>query len=335
MRVVIKVLNVKDGDAVIVRLVKGSRELVFLIDGGRPANSEYVLNELDLMLKESKKDAPDFILCTHFDDDHIGGLFEVIKKYKDQKPPVWIHKTSEKINLESFEQSLSYLNEVEPIYPTEASEYLTENFEVEKSYYEEWIRNVRQEMDLLALIESFGNPCMEPLAENFFIEGWPELAIISPTKELYKELFPKKFVVAEMVENGELKDQRIEEAMILDPFDALDAVIKTSITPTNMNSAILMLTVNNKKFLFGADTGLKAFDLIPDDVLASLHWLKVPHHGSKNNINSRLIKLMNPKYAVISGYRHISPYVENCFSAIGSGLQSTRDNGDIIFDDEL
>jgi len=338
MEIIIKVLDVNDGDAVIVHLRKDAQQLVFLIDGGRGGNIQQVLEELNETLSIAGKKAPDFILCTHYDNDHIGSLGEVIIAYKEYKPLVWMHKTSEQVDIEKFKRSLMLAQE-SSIFPSEANTYLGGSMGADQQYYVEAIRTVEQEKKMIELMYGLDITCKEPLVENFEIEGWPELRILSPSAELYQSLFPKKFTTEQFLKlsaqqlKADSEDKASSASEEADPFTALDKVKKSSITPTNMNSAMLMLEVSGKKFLFAADAGIEAFSQIPDGVLKDLYWLKVPHHGSKNNITSNNIKLMKPVNAVISGSRLIAAEVVSCFIAVGSKVWTTKDCGTILFNE--
>lgn len=340
MKVVIKVLDVKDGDAAIVKLTKGKQELIFLIDAGKPAQEEMVFNELKAMLDESNKACPDFILCTHYDNDHIGGILGIIKRFQQHKPQVWMFKTSEQVNILDFKKKLRDYAEEDSIFPSESDAYLTGGAEQEERYYVEAIRTVEQEMDVISFLKTINADCLEPIAENFKIEGWPELKIVSPSTELYQKLFPKKFTAEDLIRSEVefLKNEQEDDTPLnveIDPFDLLDKTKRSSITAPNMGSAMLMITAGNNRLLFAADAGIQAFDSIPAQELEGLYWLKVPHHGSKNNITSDLIKLMNPKKTVISGDKLIAPLVKRCFEKLGAEVYTTKENGHIILDEEF
>lgn len=111
------------------------------------------------------------------------------------------------------------------------------------------------------------------------------------------------------------------------PYAVLDEPIRTSLTPTNLNSAIIQINATQGKFLFAADAWLDSFLNIPDyqNKLRDVHFLKVPHHGSANNLNAEIIQLTNPKIAFISGGSHVSPLVVNALHSNGTAVYSTSD----------
>lgn len=94
LQIKIQVVNVANGDAIIVYMHDEQRKLVILIDGGEKQYLARVLVELEAVLIEAQKEAPDLVICTHFDSDHIRGAAAIIKHYFDRQKEigeVWIH----------------------------------------------------------------------------------------------------------------------------------------------------------------------------------------------------------------------------------------------------
>jgi beta-lactamase superfamily II metal-dependent hydrolase len=69
-----------------------------------------------------------------------------------------------------------------------------------------------------------------------------------------------------------------------------------------------------KKYLFMGDAGRDAFNNIPlhlKNEIKGVFWLKVPHHGSKHNMDSAMINWIKPKTAYIST-EGIENYLNQC-----------------------
>ena len=99
MNIKIHILDVKDGDAIILELSKDDKNLVMVIDGGKTSYyTEKMKPKLKEILKANNKQAPDIIVCTHYDSDHIGGLIPLIEDYIADIREVWIHRTPDLIN---------------------------------------------------------------------------------------------------------------------------------------------------------------------------------------------------------------------------------------------
>ena len=72
-------LQVKYGDAFVIECNKDGYHGVIVVDGG-PTGCGYVLQN---QLKEIG--IPDLLLLTHYDDDHIGGLLQYINTCRDER----------------------------------------------------------------------------------------------------------------------------------------------------------------------------------------------------------------------------------------------------------
>lgn len=339
MNIEITILNIKDADAIIVYLYKANKHFVLLIDGGHAGDATTIIKELDKVLTKTGKKGPDLIVCTHYDSDHIGGLMEIVKHYKKEITQLLIHQTSQLLEIPKHPMSTSLDNA--SIFPSESDQTLSFN---DGSYYtptdteiQTVLRSIQQEIDLLDLINNLGIPTVEPVVGNFSIVDWPEFEIIGPTWEYYKKLFPTHFDVKDFMiqESLALRNEAgtIENEKEKDPCETLETLKKSRVTNPNLNSAIIKIIVGENTFLFTADAGIDSFVNVPNykEVLKNAFWLKVPHHGSHNNINCELIKLMAPKIAVISGNKYVNASVVGCFRSIGSQVDITRDSSHHFF----
>ena len=50
---------------------------------------------LETILDELGKSAPDIVVATHYDSDHIGGLIPLIEDYIEDIKEVWVHRSPE------------------------------------------------------------------------------------------------------------------------------------------------------------------------------------------------------------------------------------------------
>ena len=330
MNIEIKMLNVKDGDAIIVFLYKEGQTLLMLIDAGHVGDATRVKKELDIFLKKLNKKAPDVIVCTHYDNDHIGGLKEIISFYGKDIGVVWMHKTSSIIELVN---EYTHQKDTVSILPSEDDFYLTDGININDQDFQIVLENLKQEVALIRQLELLSITIKEPIAGHCSIDDWAEIQVIGPTMVYYKRLFPDHFdrekFLKEEVEA--LSSELISaEHSLGDPYLFLDNLPKSLVTNPNLNSAIILITVKNHKYLFTGDAGIESFYEIPhyQEVLRNIYWLKVPHHASKNNLNSEIIKLLSPVYAFISGNKHISQAVLDCFRACGSKIKTTKESND-------
>ena len=331
----ILVLNVKDADAIIIHLQKEGKHLVMLIDGGHPGDCDLVIEKLSPILEVANKKAPDLIVCSHYDMDHIGGLKAIINYYKTNIGQILIHRTSEILEIPNL---FNKAPKSSSILPSESDLIIGGEIDFMDIRKDENIdtilEGIKQEIELINLIDNFGISCAEPVVDNYIIKGWEEIRLIGPTQDYYKKLFPKHFNAKEFLlqESLELKGEAEElknnkDDYTLNPCELLDSLKKCKVTSPNLNSAILKINYTDKVFLFTGDAGIDSFINIPSykEEIKNIFWLKVPHHGSRNNLTCNLITLMSPQISVISGDRHIDDSVVGCLKAKGSKVDITRD----------
>jgi len=70
-------LQVKHGDSFIIECEKGGNKGVVVVDGG-PTGCGYVLQN-----KLNETGLPDLLVLSHYDDDHIGGILQYINSCRD------------------------------------------------------------------------------------------------------------------------------------------------------------------------------------------------------------------------------------------------------------
>jgi beta-lactamase superfamily II metal-dependent hydrolase len=175
------------------------------------------------------------------------------------------------------------------------------------------------------------------------LKEWKEIMVLGPTKNYYRSLFPstKSFETFLTEEAQEvLLPERAELPLLkkagLNPCDLLKKDTETKLTPTNKASIILAIDNENKRYLFTGDAGVESFHAIPEweTELKNLHFLKIPHHASDNNISKELIELMRPVYAYNSGLKYQDDAVLKCISekSRNKEVKTTKSHGDLYFD---
>ncbi|MBT1687394.1 ComEC/Rec2 family competence protein [Dawidia soli] len=345
LEIEIKVLNVGDGDAIIVYLHDAQRQFVMLIDGGERKYLADLLVELEVVLTQAGKNAPDLVICTHFDSDHIRGVAAVVEHYHTigrDVGEVWIHAPGRSL----VKEAASLL---------EARNRLRA---VEESRGSGAVRLARLGDTLLTdgydarhdlLLESLNEMCnlVEFMNEKLIhwyrpfpgikIPGFPEIEVLGPSRDYFEENSPFPNDVKEMLnheysaKNSELQIINENHQLNRDeenPCDLLDAASKRGLSKANLTSVILLIDIEGEKYLFTADAGVKSFESLDEpEKIENLHWLKVPHHGSIKNLTSELIERMSPRYAYISGDGYISDHVVGCLEAHGAEVRTTRDEG--------
>ena len=189
MSINIKTLNVGDGDCHIITLKKNELTRVVLIDGGDKGNEKLVLEVLEQTLKAAGRAAPDLIVCTHYDQDHIFGLMSVVQKYGDQIGKCWMHMPDV-----PFEKSISLLSSALSQYQDHKMATHVDTMELvpklaaNQTLFENVGYIIKSYTQMQQLRSMLKGKIIEPFADDGnFLEGFPEFKIIGPNKEFYKK----------------------------------------------------------------------------------------------------------------------------------------------------
>ena len=91
-----------------------------------------------------------------------------------------------------------------------------------------------------------------------------------------------------------------------------------------------------KKLLFTGDASVDSFYNMyacSRDFIRNCYWLKVPHHGSKHNLNSLIISHIHPEVAYISTEKvgkYLNMCTVNALKKSGCRVYSTHHQGDML-----
>lgn len=339
MKISGKVLNVQDGDAIIIHAEKNKKDLLIVIDGGEGHGTE-VCNTVDAYCKQLKKEAPDLIVCTHFDEDHISGVIDLIEKYQSKIKMIWIHQPVAVVK-ELFESAGPVL---ERIYNKNMNIKLNEfalhqNYMVSENHekFRVILEKIKKIELLFKSIEKYKIPTTQPFAEQCAINGWEEIKVIGPTEEYYNKVFKKANTILEFF-TEEYEGMLLEQKRVVayKPSDDPCAILKTysAITPTNKASVIISFECEDGKYLFTGDAGIESMKqtIGYPDYIRNLKFLKIPHHGSNNNMSKELVDIMKPKIAYNTGARHQDQEVIDCIAKVpGITVKTTKRDGDLTF----
>lgn len=342
-------LNVGDGDAIIVLLQRGIESLIIVIDGGESRHYESKVKPLlKNLLRATGKIAPDIVVVTHYDSDHIAGLIPLIDDYIDGIQEVWVHRSPELSDGSSTSFKSGFLSGRKLL----TAEFLSETKQNLSNLIiteEEILLKSRFVIESLGQLETLLGKIPSAKVKHVYygytFPGWPELKVLGPTEEFYDQLFPRTKTLMELivdeVASSTFEDddslQRIREIAFhgLNPCQRLKTEANAKLTQTNKASIIISIDINDKRCLFTGDAGITSFKAIPNwkQELKNLYWLKIPHHSSDNNMSTEIINVMQPKYADSSGDRHQDDHVIECISTNQRSMgapRSTKTNGDLI-----
>ena len=304
----IEMLSVGAADTFILYVIDTqNNEHLILIDAGNYKDGDKIINHIR---KYYNNPVIDLAIVTHCDDDHYGGFVRMLEKLSNGDRDAitirqfWVNdpgKNHIDVN------DVKYVNS-RPVVNNRARE----------------IYNCR-DLNLLELIDSLRIPRTEKFAESINNGyGLPPiirpdfhftfLYIIGPTKAYYEELIPKFRDDLKYKESDNMYNESTDIATNDSLSPTLDAADDDSSAHNQSSMIVLFQPQENKRYLFMGDAGRDAFNhiLTPHkSLIEKIQWLKVPHHGSKHNLDSGMIKWIKPKVAYISANSN-DEYANRC-----------------------
>jgi len=275
MIVNLEVLKASYGDCIFVSIKEEDAEYTILIDGGTSSTyssknkkGKTEAGPLKKKLTDLKNQGKpiDLLIITHVDNDHIGG---VIKWFEDELPSpdfvkrVWMNDDTEI-------HTTSSLNNT----PAQAAS-------LKKTLKKQGI-------------------CVE----NQIVKGkeydfsWGKITILAPSEHDHNKVAKKIAANLNNKENTNYKKnikQLVEEGWIVDPVsDENDASI-AFILRTNEGEADLFLGDGNIDTIIESIDGIKRTEKI-----INCKWVKVSHHGSKNNFKPAFLDYVNAENYIFS-----------------------------------
>ena len=290
-------IDVGQGDSIFIELPDGK---TMLIDGGLEKYGKKVVK----YIKNLGYTKIDYMVATHADADHIGGLIKVLEKldvgviYR----PFTISTCTKNLNFqdelfEKFEENIDmYATNAEDVY----AKFL-------KSAYAEKINGVPATIKVCTDKESiFSEDPQNPYMFRFFLPFGEY--------EFSTERIEKGYTTEYVTESND------SSAMILLSLENTNYLFAGDVTTTKESQFIENLSVSDKEYL------------------SSVTLLKVAHHGSKDSTSEEFLSMVNPSHAVImvgedNEYGHPDSKVISRLDNIGTKIYCTDELGTIIVEE--
>ena len=293
-----------------------------LIDGGEEGTYE---DEIEEKLKDKDIDKLDLVVLTHIDSDHIGGIIEMFEEDEDNFEKVneiWFNDSSIKIAIKNGEIGYGQGNSLEK---------LIENKDIKHN------KNV------------FFNKGCSKKEREYFIGSDIKLTLLSPRRETLDKQ------VEEWKKNAKHKEGNLPSKSCVDKEDIYSVAEKfrkenlnksqtkklakaTNTSLSNKTSIAFILEYNQKQFLFLGDADITIVNQSLVDLGFSnkdrieVEFVKLSHHGSKQNINEAFLDLINTSKFIIltdcSTYAHPD---KETLALIATHDRENRKNVDFIF----
>lgn len=308
----------RGGDAIALRFgnLSGPRseQCVVVIDGGFQESGEKLVQHIKNFYHT---DFVNFAISTHPDADHASGLYVVLEQLRVgtllmHKP--WDHAANIKSFFKSKTLTVSGLEE-----------------KLEKS--------LQNASDLEDMAIKKGVSVFEPFQGGTGFNG--AFHILGPSLEYYENLLPHFRETPAPKEEDSLLAPLFKAAKEAIRYigDRLDIDLlnddEDTTSAENNTSTIILFTIDGKKLLFTGDAGKTALHLAADYAsqigiaLTDLAHLDVPHHGSKRNLSSNVLKKIRGEKASISAPpdspKHPSKKVINALKKFGMRVFVAKD----------
>lgn len=272
------IIDVNDADALVINYHDGMRWWTALVDAGNVGDGSKVKPYIKHI--GNGMYVIDYAFCTHPDKDHKGGFFDLL--------------TDRSVNITNF-----YIRRPDSVVGKDIRRYGYPIGQLESFAKAVYNHPTEANRNLIDEANRYSN-LMEP-SLGTDVPGMP-LMMIGPTDEFFQN------ACYEMALNfAELEDdayfERYAEDELPSDEDAqsvMDEVKEES--PSNKSSLILLFHPAGRNFLLAGDSCSASLKDAVQEYPRTLPGctLKVPHHGSKHNLTTEVIKLLRPSSAVIS-----------------------------------
>lgn len=290
----IDMLDVGAADAFLIHAFvpyKGSElEYIVLVDAGNEGDGAKIKKHIKDYYSQSYID---LAICTHCDSDHYGGFKDLIEGGVEIKK-FWVHDPYRHVDVDE----VRYIR-----IRTTLRERLNAAYEFNDG------------SNLLELIDSNGIQREEVFTGSTY--DALNIEVLGPDKDYYESLIPEFRVDLDF--KTEQADDDYESSFFSDCRDRLysKALEDANDDPSKVNQSSIIFSFKAKGdvYIFTGDAGKEALHRVIDYDYAneyqSIRWLKVPHHGSKHNLDNAIIDHFHPESSYISTEKY-GKYANRC-----------------------
>jgi hypothetical protein len=302
----VRLLPAQQGDCILIEYGSAERPHRVLIDGGVAGTWKHLEAVLQDIPREQRRF--DLLVVTHVDRDHIEGTLKLFDAQVDglSFDDIWFN-------------GYKHLREVEEFGPVQG-ERLTTHL---------W--------DQPAWNKAFGKgavvvPDTGPLPART-LPGGMRITLLSPTREKLLKLLPvwEQECAAEGLDpQGKPPEPHpagLEPMGAIDVESLADQDFKEDDTKANGSSIAFLAEYGGRTVLFGADAHPS---ILTDSIArlgggrARLDAFKLPHHGSKKNVSTELLSVVDTRRYLFStnGSQHQHPDRETVARILALGQSS-------------
>jgi beta-lactamase superfamily II metal-dependent hydrolase len=311
----------RGGDAIAMRLgnLNGPREeqMVVIIDGGFKESGGQLAQHVKSFYNTKKID---LAILTHPDSDHASGLCSVLEDEELEIGALVMHRPWEHAAI--------------------IKSYFKDGRITSSGLEEKLEKSLQHASDLESLAAKRKITVIEPFEGVANENG--SIRVLGPSMAFYQQMLAQ-FGAMPATKPGliSLLPTTVQKATTeaiewIEDNVGVDLLNEDDDTTSAQNntSTIILFNIDGKKLLFTGDAGKSALLnaiayaeslSIP---LNDLTFLDVPHHGSKRNLNSKILKKIKAETSFISGpkdsTKHPAKKITNALKKQGTKLYVTR-----------
>ena len=304
---ILKVFNVGHGDAMLFQPKCALRQIPVLIDAGEATYNIY------RQISNSQFD----VMITHQDNDHIGGLDNLLKYRQQNIQNIYLPLYLPEIN--AIFKKLVGISRTNKTAIQSSNQLLSQYLSKIVFLHDGWHDNGRQQ-SWCNLAKCSHVQILNPPLTNFdFLQSkqgfsdytFDKALMDISTANIFNDFDPKSYDPMSFAgQSNELRESRLEY------FKYIIRLIGFSISekwwrPQSANNLFrkasndisIVMRYENERFsiLFTGDAGDKILkNLIKQTKLGKTDILKIPHHGGANSVGRNILNIIQPHYAILS-----------------------------------
>ena len=275
-----EVLKVGDADAILIRHYIGDEQFIVLIDAGNVGDAAIIKKHLNDYYESYYID---LAICTHPDSDHKDGFFDLLQDNDITIETFWLTDPAKFLDVNDIQR------------------YRNENSAI-NAVRKIWQKSTDANLNLIDLaLEKCTR--VTSVTDGYKHPKLP-ICVVGPSAEYYAE------VVKHMVADYGIKTyedsskEAYDEVFKIDEKD-IKSVIDNDEDPSPYNASSLIILYEpevGKRLLFAGDANTTSIQMMLNKYkwLRNVELLKVPHHGSRRNLNTSIIENLSPKKCYIS-----------------------------------
>lgn len=277
-----EMLEVGDADAILIRHFIKDEAYVVLIDAGNASASSTIKDHIK---KYFDTTYIDLAICTHPDSDHKDGFFDLLADEEINVGEFWLTDPACYLDEEDIKR---YKNHDSAICAVRKI----------------WNKSTDDSLNLIDLaVEKCGYDYVKNVRDGISHHTLP-LRCVGPTDAYYLENVKQMVKDYNVVPYDDSSKDAYDEAFKIDE-DEIRSVIDQAEDPSPYNASSLIILYepgDGKRILFAGDANTTSLQMMLDKYkwLRNVDMLKVPHHGSKRNLNTKIIDELAPKKSYVS-----------------------------------